>query len=310
MINYTALIILVYNNDTNIKNFIESVEKHNTNPIKYIIIDNGSPNPQITENIRVYLTRRFKEKVQEFNDNFSDEKKTLPLISFITSKINNGFSGGNNKGLRLSYCDDSINNVFVINDDIIFTADIIPKLNKFLDTLSNAGMICPIHHNINDELDLDCLRTRLKPWSLILGFLFKTTENYHFLLKENKELINKEYIEIVPPVGPCILMRKKDIKTLGGYDENVFLYFEEYILSKKYESIKLKTYAIPSCSLIHIGSVSTKKEKKTNIQRIMLNSCLYYLNNYCKLNLIQRITMFTFSNLQRLKFAIKDFINK
>lgn len=310
MTKYTALIILVYNNDKNIINFIETVQNFNTSPIKFIVIDNGSPNKNITNNIRLYLNKKFKDEVIEYNDDFTNDKKKLTLVSFIASKINNGFSAGNNKGLKLSYCDDSIDKVFIINDDILFTSDIIPTLNQCLDTLPYAGMVCPVHCNIKNELDLDCLRTRLTPWDLITGFLFHNTNKIHYLLKENKELINKRFIEIIPPVGPCILMRKKDIKELGSYDENVFLYFEEYILSKKFEGIGLKTYAIPSCSLIHIGSVSTKKEKKTRIQRIGLNSCLYYLNNYCKLNYLQKITMFIFSNLVRLKFTIKDLINK
>lgn len=217
---------------------------------------------------------------------------------------------GNNKGIRLSYCDNSIDKVFIVNDDILFTSDIIPTLNLYLETLPNAGMVCPVHCNTNNELDLDCLRTRLTSWELIIGFVFNNTNKIHYLLKENKELINKTFIEIVPPVGPCILMRKKDIKDLGGYDEHVFLYFEEYILSKKFETIGLKTYAIPGCSLIHIGSVSTNKERKTNIQRIGLNSCIYYLRTYCELNLFQRVTLAVFSNILRVKLFIKDIIKK
>ncbi len=47
----TALIILIFNNKDNIVNLIESVERYNTAPIKYIIIDNGSTALGITENI-------------------------------------------------------------------------------------------------------------------------------------------------------------------------------------------------------------------------------------------------------------------
>lgn len=85
MTKYTALIILVYNNDKNIINFIDSVQNFNTSPIKYIIVDNGSPNKNVTNNIRAYLNEKYKDKVVEYDDNFTNEEKNL-TFNFIYCK--------------------------------------------------------------------------------------------------------------------------------------------------------------------------------------------------------------------------------
>ena len=139
----TALIILIYNNADSIRDFVESFERHNTAPVKYIVVDNGS-RPEITENVAAFLREQMTDKgYMEVADGYSSEAP-LPYCTYLRSKTNSGFSGGNNKGLRLAYKDSEVDNVFVVNDDLIFVDDILPRLVNALRTLPQAGMICPV----------------------------------------------------------------------------------------------------------------------------------------------------------------------
>lgn len=139
----TALIILIYNNADSIRDFVGSFERYNTAPVKYIVVDNGSKS-EVTESVSAFLKQAMTSKgYQEVTDGYSNDAP-LPYCTYLRSKTNSGFSGGNNKGLRLAYKDSEVDTVFVVNDDLIFVDDILPRLVNALRTLPRAGMICPI----------------------------------------------------------------------------------------------------------------------------------------------------------------------
>lgn len=288
---YTALIILIYNNKENICSFIRSFERYNTADTKLIIIDNGSSDKNVGESVSAFLQSKYNEKgYLECDDNFCP-MGTLPYCTFLRSSINGGFSAGNNKGLRLAYADDTIDNVFVVNDDIIFVDDIIPTLVRKLETLPKAGMVCPISLKQDGSVDMDCVRLLRPTWEELLSMVHYTYRKKELVLRNHPEYLNDEYIKISPPIGCSILMKKKMIKDLGGYDENVFLYHEEYILHKKFATIDAVNYAIPSCRLIHVGSASTSKCRNGIVRKASLESTYYFYSTYHKLNFITRCAL-------------------
>lgn len=286
----TGLIILIYNNSESIRDFVDSFEKYNTEPVKYIVVDNGSRS-DISENVSNYLRERFSQKgFLECDDNFQATSSLL-YCTFLRSNYNSGFSGGNNKGLRLAFLDDEIDNVFVVNDDLIFVDDILPKLVKALHTLPKAGMICPISLLPNGDIDVDCVREMRTMYEEFVSMFHYVFNDDEIVLKKHPEYMNNDVIEINPPIGPHILMDKKTLKDVGGYDDNVFLYHEEYILYQKYKKLGLINYAIPNCKVIHIGSVSTKKNPSPKILRASIDSTYYYYKTYFKMNFLQRMAL-------------------
>ena len=119
----TAVIILNYNNYEDTISCIESVEKYNTAPIKLIVVDNASTAPGASEALRDYLIGRYKDQLGAYNDVTVKDVKSdynLSYCSLILSEINDGYSRGNNKGLRLAYADNSVNNILILNNDVLF----------------------------------------------------------------------------------------------------------------------------------------------------------------------------------------------
>lgn len=286
----TGLIVLIYNNDESIRDFVDSFERFNTEPAKYIIVDNGSKN-DISNSVSTFLSGRFSSKgYLECDDDYVCEG-SLPYCTFIRSKTNSGFSGGNNKGLRLAYADDEIDNVLVINDDVIFVCDVIPELVRNLHTLPNAGMVCPISLCPNGEIDYDCVRKMRTKWQEFVSMFHYVFSDDELILRKHPEYLEKDYIEIEPPIGPHILFDKNTLRRVGGYDDNVFLYHEEYILYQKYKALGLKNYAIPHCRVIHVGSVSTKKDNSKKISRFGLESTFYYYKTYFNLNFFEKLAL-------------------
>lgn len=56
----------------------------------------------------------------------------------------------------------------------------------------------------------------------------------------------------------------------GGYDERIFLYYEETVLGIRMKQIKMQTYLMTDCSFLHKHSTSIGKTFKSGIKRACL----------------------------------------
>lgn len=305
---YTAVLILNYNNYEDTINCIESVELYNTAPIKYIVVDNGSTQEKAVKELDKYFSEKFADRYLYISDNYN-QIHTLPYLTFLSSKSNDGYARGNNKGLELIYMFEEIEYVLILNNDVLFVEDILPFLLTKYKVLPNCGIISPILYKKGlDELDYNCARLNATEWEIInvymmwyrdiFGYISRSN-NRRLILKRNIRRIDEEFIEIELPSGSCMLANKMLLRDIGGFDSNTFLYYEENILFKKLKKINRQNYLIPSQKCIHLGASSTSKSNSVFIQRVGLNSACYYLRNYCEMSIPQsfglRIALFSFN---------------
>lgn len=68
----------------------------------------------------------------------------MPYVTYIESSTNDGYASGNNKGLNLTKCDDEIEYVMILNNDVLFIQDIIPQLENKYNQLKDAAILSPI----------------------------------------------------------------------------------------------------------------------------------------------------------------------
>ncbi len=138
-----GIIILNYNNFEDTFNCIKSIEKYNTANIKIIVVDNGSTREGTTKEICNYIKENFNNNFLILKDN-EYFTTPLPYITFLVSNSNDGYAQGNNKGLNLAFQDDSIDNILIINNDVLFVEDILPKMAKLQTDLPLCGIISPV----------------------------------------------------------------------------------------------------------------------------------------------------------------------
>lgn len=307
----TALIILNYNNWEDTVNCIESVEEHNTAPIKYIVVDNGSNRYEAVEKLEKYFQSKFNGPYCRIKDEDKLQKTVLPRLTFLVSKTNDGYAQGNNKGLRLAFMDKEIEFVMVLNNDILFVEDIIPDLIRHQQTITDCAIISPVLYKKGlKSLDYNCARKNHTEWEIILTYLFLYKDffgyiskhvNKRLLLKHNPSLMSLQYFEIELPSGSCMLIKKALVQEIGGFDPNTFLYFEENILYKKIQGLGMKNYLVPSLRCIHLGASSTSKSSSSFIAKKGLHSVEYYLKTYCRLSKTQSILL----SLAHFLFMVK-----
>lgn len=294
---YVALIILNYNNWEDTINCIESVERYNTAAIKYIVVDNGSTREGAPQALDRYLKERFTEQYCKVEEREVGATR-LNRITFLASKVNDGYARGNNKGLKLAYGDDEINKVMILNNDVLFVEDIIPRLVQLQQEITGCAIISPILYKKDLEaIDYNCARRNHTDWEIIntyllwyrdlFGYISRTTRK-RLMLKENPDLMRLPFFEIELPSGSCMLIDKALLREIGGFDPNTFLYFEENILYKKIQNAGKKNYLVPTLKCIHLGASSTSKSSHPHMVKSGMNSAAYYLRTYCQLNMAQR----------------------
>lgn len=318
MQTYTAIIILNYNNWQDTINCIDSVEKYNTSPIKYIVIDNGSTHPEAVSKLSLFFYDRYGKTYQIFDYEKGEIPETLPYVSFVVSKVNDGYARGNNKGLQYANADSSIDHVMILNNDILFVEDIIPGLLERLTSTEDAAIVSPILYKKNMQgIDYNCAKNNPTNWDIILTYLLLYRNFFGFLKRKNKrmfilqgtpEAIYDDKVEIDLPSGSCMLMKKALMQDIEGFDPNTFLYYEEPILYKKISGRGLKNYLLPNCRCIHLGAGSTSSTSNMFVARTTFESMSYYFRQYSHLSLFQGVVFIVAKHLFYMKIRFKDWI--
>lgn len=188
----TAIITLTYNQlECATKPFLNSLYKFTDKDLfDFYIVDNGSTDDTVT-----YLKNFQKE-----NNN----------ISIICNKENEGYSKGNNIGIKQALEQENYEYICLLNNDILFTENWLTDLVKTFDAEKSVGLVSP---RINDKCKL-------------------TVKNYLNGYKKFLTKFKNEYREVVTPYFCCVLIKREVLDKIGLFDENYTpAYFEDNDLS-------------------------------------------------------------------------------
>ncbi|WP_337251638.1 glycosyltransferase family 2 protein [Maribacter halichondriae] len=83
-----------------------------------------------------------------------------------------------------------------------------------------------------------------------------------------------------------MFFRASDFNKVGGFDTNIFLYFEESDICYRLKKLGKKTYFIPSVSYLHYQGKSIDKTGIPIATKIELKTSMFYVirKNYCYLH--------------------------
>lgn len=261
-----SIISINYNNNTLTSNFIKSVIEFTPESIsiEFIIVDNNSE-------VRDY--ELLKTKLTSISAN----------IILIPSNINLGFGGGNMlgtqkaKGKYLAY----------INNDIVFTKDCFSSLINFTINNPTSGTCTPQQYNINNKptTSFDYFHGIRKE---LLGRKFIEFTSKH--IKRRKKHYNKNVS--VDFIQGCFMFFEASIfAKIGGFDTNLFLYYEEMDICYRLKKIGYLSNLVPETSFHHLHGASTSKS--FNIQKELQISKLYISrknHSYLKHSTIRLVT--------------------
>lgn len=109
-----------------------------------------------------------------------------------------------------------------------------------------------------------------------LSSYFKKGDYFNKIKHSENEMVEVDWV-----TGSAILVRKSLFNSVGGFDENFFMYNEEVDLCKRIKEKGGKIYFYKDAIIIHAGSLSSKKNyyffTKTSYE-----SKLYYIKKHFK----------------------------
>lgn len=258
-----SIISINYNNSHLTLDFIKSVIKHTPSSITYeiIIIDNCS-------------------KIDDYNNLNNLLNGFKNHVKIIRSNINTGFGGGNMLGTQYA----SGNYLAYINNDIIFTEDCLSSLKSFMEINPTVGVVTPQQLN-RDKNPTTCfdyfhgIRKELfGRWAVEL-----TSKKVKREAKLYKQTVSADFIQ-----GCFMFFDAQKFAEIGGFDTNLFLYYEEMDVCYRLKQKGYQSCLYPETTFIHLHGVSTPKNYL--IKKELKISKLYILrknHNYIKYSVIK-----------------------
>lgn len=197
-------------------------------------------------------------------DNASDDgsvemlKQYFPSVKLIESSVNLGFSKANNLGLKAA----KGKYILLLNPDTLVSENTFEVMINFLRQHPEVGMSgCKIL-NPDGTLQLACRRSFPGVWTSFckvtgLGSLFPHSRIFaRYNLTYLNE--NKTY-EVDAISGSFMMIRRELFESIGGLDEQFFMYGEDLDWCYRTQKAGFKVYYVHSTQIIHYKGESTKR---------------------------------------------------
>ena len=285
-----ALVVLNYNDADNTLKLLENVADYKAFD-KVILVDNASNDDSVI---------RLKSFCEE-NDK----------IYFLENYENKGYGAGNNLGIAFAK-ELGMDLALIANPDTDFEERVIRVVKSVMVKNSNIGICAPLVESKDAYGSRENVLKGATCWPM-RDFWHSLAENgpisrriFTKALHYNQNFYNDKIRTVGAVLGALLMLRVDDFLRVGGYDENMFLYGEEDLLSKKMENIGLKTAVVTGCKYKHIHSASIKKSLKSlySRQKIREESTLYFYEKYLKINPLQKLFAKAFFAIVRIEVLI------
>lgn len=168
-----------------------------------------------------------------------------PKTKLIASKINLGFGKANNLGAKAAKGEI----VFFLNSDTIVNKGSLKKMVRFFQDKPNAGIVGP--------------KVLLEDGG-VQPFSFGDDPTLISLILEKfnhrKPQARTKRVDWV--TGAALAIRRELFEKIGGFDENIFMYFEDSDLCIRARKTGAQIYLFTGSSIIHFGGKSAGSDRK------------------------------------------------
>ena len=235
-----SVIIVSYNTrDLTVKSIKSALDSRGFKPgdLEVIVVDNNSSDDTVS-----YL------------------KTNFPDLSLIANSKNRGFGGGNNQGAKIA----KGKYLLLLNTDAFLAPNSLKILVEKMESDNTLSSVGPQYRYADNAMQCSAgysptlIRVLAWMWWLdklpLIKNLFQTP--YHvFDLNWYKSPHYPDWL-----MGACVIFRKSEFDSAGGFDEQIFMYAEEVELFRRLKSkTNKRNLFTPETKIIHLGSASTKK---------------------------------------------------
>lgn len=248
-------IIVTWNNENEIQECLNSIEKYSDFEHKIIIVDNKSTD----------------HTVNIINDKHHK-------VKLIVNDENLGFARANNIGLKM------VNTPYVcfINPDVVLTEDIVTPSIRELENNNSTGLVSCRLNNKDGSLQPSTFS--------FANSINLFNEILHIGAFMPQIICKKRFINYYQPkekfcpdwvIGAEMIMRTSDAKAIDGFSTEYYMYTEDMDLCKKVNIyLKKRILFLPDHSLIHLGGASESQNISYDKQKKLFENDLYFVKKY------------------------------
>lgn len=227
-------------------------------------------------------------------------------VVMIGSKVNAGYSSGNNLGIQKAL-EDGCSYILISNSDIVYHEGAIDGLKGFLEGKKTAGIAGPKILDENgdvSEISRIFLKTGIKEklfaTTRLRALNFSNIYRTYYGLDKSFDEIQKVY----HLVGCCFMMKRELAEKVVPFDENTFLYEEELILGITVENAGYETYSYPYAVVTHLNERSSRNIGANALNHLVCSE-IYYCRRYLKASRLKILPIYMIRTMLYLERCLK-----
>lgn len=238
---------------------------NNNFPKIFVIILNFNGKDTISACLHSVFNSHYPNFEVVFVDNDSKDgsfelaKSLFPKIHFIKNNSNIGFGRGNNIGIRFAL-EKMADYVFLLNNDAVLESNTLFNLVKIAQNKKEIGIFSPIIYSHN------------KVWFSGGNIKFGNMKTEHSTKIPKAEISISEYV-----TGCAMLIKKEVFKSIGLFDEDYFLYYEDADFCLRARKNGFKSAVIKSAKVFHDEKSNENLEQK--IYWLVLSGLIFFKKN-------------------------------
>jgi len=202
----------------------------------------------------------------------------FPWARVLPSRQNLGFTGGNNRGLRLARG----RHLLLLNPDTELRPGAIDALASYLDAHPDVAAVGP--RLVRGDGSTQPSRRRFP--GRLTGFVEST------ILQRwlgDSVLLRRFYMADLPDdrahdvdwlMGAAIMVRAEALRAVGLFDERFFMYSEEVDLCRRIKSAGWRIFYLPSATVVHHEGKSSEQNLTARDLRFHESRFLYYAKHH------------------------------
>lgn len=283
-----SYLIVTWNNADIICECIDTLFAYSPWENEVIVVDNQS-----ADNTVKVIRQRYGDKV-----------------TVIEAGGNLGFSKANNLALEHATGD----YIFYTNPDVVFIEDVVTPMARILDTHSEVGVVSPmlLYRDMRYQVSTCNYPSAKKVfWDDLQMYKFLPDRLRAKYAQAQYQKGGNRFVDWT--YGAAQLCRTEDVRAIGGYPDEYFMYGEDAAFCMAMLSLRgKKTYYLGDCRLIHLGGYSEAKVLNSKKPLYVTRANLHLVSKYCgRAQLLgYRIILFFAAFMKYSIFSIKSLVNK
>jgi GT2 family glycosyltransferase len=206
-------------------------------------------------------------------------KYKFSKVRLVENKTNSGFSKANNLGVSLALGE----NILILNPDTRVNKSAIEQSLRYLSNHAETGIVGVRMVDGTGRYLKESKRGFPDVWSSLfkitgIGSLFPNHKyiNHYYMGDQRDNTINE--VEVL--TGAYMMMTKSTFESVGGFDEDYFMYGEDIDLSTRVRNTGKKLIYLGTEQIIHLKGRSSKSDSYNHVKRFYQAMSVFVDKNY------------------------------